>query len=319
MAMSATVRPLAQRCLLVLNPRSRNGDMYADTLVGAIRAAGVGIFGDAPIAVDALPDLLRRHGASLQSSSDRILVGGGDGTINRLLPQLVAAGLPVGIVPLGTANDLARTLGLPDDPASAIAAALKGRVVRIDLGCVNGVLFANVASIGLGTKVAERLSARLKAHAGVLGYPGALLSAYRQARPFRCRVAVDGGPQRRMRAIHLSIGNGRHYGGGALIAEDAAIDDCRLDLYALSPMPLWRLLLQAPWLKRGQHRDLRDVRCLQGKRISVVTSRPLPVSADGEIVARTPADFEVLPGALAVLVPQDSPVGVGSTSGHNAS
>jgi diacylglycerol kinase family enzyme len=193
---------------------------------------------------------------------------------------------------------------VPDKVPAAIQTALQGPVVRIDLGRVNGRLFANVASMGLGPKVTEKLSRELKQQLGILGYPMALSNAYRESRPFRCRITVDDFPERRLRALHLAIGNGRHYGGGATVFEDAAIDDHRLDLFSLSPMPLWRLLLVAPWVRRGRHREVNDVCSLHGRTMVVSTSRPLAVSADGEILARTPARFEVLSDALAVAVPR---------------
>ena len=293
---------VAQRCLLVFNPHSRNGDRCVGELVTAICDAGVSLIGEAPIEANALPAFLRRRGSTLHPATDRILVGGGDGTINRLLPDLLEASLPLGILPLGTANDLARNLGLPEEPQAALTTALCGSVVRIDLGSVNGKLFANVASIGLGPKVTETLSAELKQHLGVLGYPRALLKAYRECRPFHCRISVDGGPERRLRALHVAIGNGRFYGGGAMVSDEALIDDQRLDLFSLAPMPLWRLLLLAPWVGRGHHQAVDDVYTLHGRTISIATRRSQKISADGELLARTPARIEVLPNALAVAV-----------------
>jgi diacylglycerol kinase family enzyme len=163
-----------------------------------------------------------------------------------------------------------------------------------------------VASIGLGAKVTETLSAELKARLGFLGYPTAMLSAYREARPFRARIRADDGPLRRMRCIHLAVGNGPRYGGGARISSDARPDDGRLHLFALAPLPLWRLILLAPWLGLGRNRDLSDALTEKARRFRVETSRPLPISADGELVARTPAVFDLLPGALAVMVPEMS-------------
>jgi YegS/Rv2252/BmrU family lipid kinase len=291
----------------VLNPRSRKGDGDGGTLVATIRSAGATLIEDRPIDVQALPEALRGQGSALDPSSDRILVGGGDGTINRLLPHLVKTAVPLGILPLGTANDLASTLGLPEEPLAAVKTALHGTVVRIDLGRVNGKLFANVASIGLGPKVTEKLSAELKKQLGTFGYPLALLDAYRESRPFHCRISVDDGPARRVRALHLAVGNGRFYGGGATVFEDARIDDHRLDLFSLAPMPLWRLLLVAPWVKLGLHRHMNDVYSLHGRTISVTTRRALPISADGELLARTPARFEVLPSALSVVAGNAAP------------
>jgi YegS/Rv2252/BmrU family lipid kinase len=293
------------RCLLVLNPHSRNGGSQRDALRDAVLGQGCELIGDT---VDsepaALAERLHAHGAGLRPGSDRILVAGGDGTVQRLLPALVDAPLPVGLVPLGTANDLARTLGLPDDIDGAVAVACRGRPVRIDVGRINDCLFANVASLGLGPQVTRRLSARLKQRIGILGYPKALLGAYRDTKPFRCRVKVDGGEPVTLRTVHVAIGNGRHYGGGATVDECASIDDGMLDLYALSPMPLWRFILRGPWLKYGRHRRVDGVRTLHGRRMVVDTSRRLRISADGELVGHTPATVEVLPGALRVMVPR---------------
>lgn len=293
-----------RRCLLVVNPQSRSGDERGDEVLAVIREGGWVLLGGGPIVADEIQDVIERYRLALDPVGDRILVGGGDGTINHLLPLLMQTGIPVGLVPLGTANDLARSLGLPESLADATRIALDGRVLRIDLGRVNGRLFANVASLGLGPKVTEQLSRDLKKRLGILGYPRALLSAYREMMPFRCRVTVDGARALRMRTIHVAVGNGRFYGGGAAVHEDAAIDDERLDLFALSPMPLWRLLLLGWRLKRGAHRELSEVRTLHGRRISIRTSRPLPISADGELLSETPADFEVLPRALPVVVPR---------------
>ncbi len=296
---------VTKRCLLVLNPHSRNGDRYVDDLVSAIKDAGVTLIEDKPITTEALHGVLNGQGYTLHPSSDRILVGGGDGTINRLLPLLKDTSVPLGILPLGTANDLARTLGLPEDPLAAVETALHGPVKRIDLGRVNDKLFANVASIGLGPKVTEKLSAELKQHLGALGYPKALLEAYRESRPFHCRVSVDGGDDHRMRVLHVAVGNGRFYGGGATVFEDARIDDQCLDFFSLAPMSLWRLLLVAPWVKKGRHRAIDDVHVLRGREITITTRRPRDISADGEILTRTPALFEVLPGVLPVAVAKD--------------
>lgn len=312
----ADVGHLPLRVLLALNTRSRNGLEQADLLMEALHAAGVELIRDEPLSVDRLPAFLRDHRETLRPDSDRLLLGGGDGTINKMLPHLVEAGIALGIIPMGTANDLARTLGIPVDPQQAVEAAVRGRRVRIDLGRVNDCLFANVASIGLGPKVTERLTGEVKRRYGLLGYPRALLSAYRDTRPFRCHIRVDDEAEHHLRVIHLAIGNGRFYGGGAAVFEDAAIDDNRLDLYSLLPTPLWRLLQIGPWLKEGRHRELEEVHSLHGSRIQIRTSRELPVSADGEILTHTPASFDVLPRTLAVILPPDRDIpGITQRSG----
>jgi diacylglycerol kinase (ATP) len=292
------------RCLVVLNEHSRTGAASAGLVMTALEEQGALVVGGRRLPPEALEGALRdlRPG-----EADRVLLGGGDGTLNAALPALLGADLPLGVLPLGTANDLASSLGIPPVPEDAVRTALRGRRVPIDVGRVNGKPFLNVASLGLGPRVTRRLSSELKARLGFLGYPHALIRAWRDSAPFRAWIRVDGGPERRLRCIHLAVGNGRRYGGGAVISENARLDDGQLHLLALAPMPLWRLLLMAPWLGSGRHRGLDDALVLSGTRFDVKTTRPRSISADGEILARTPARFDVLPGALTVMVPPENP------------
>lgn len=294
-------RPL--RCLVVLNEHSRTGAGSAGLVMEALERQGAQLVGGRRLPPEALEGALENLGPG---EADRILLGGGDGTLNAALPALLEADLPLGVLPLGTANDLASSLGIPSVPEAAVRTALTGRPVRIDVGRVNGRPFLNVASLGLGPKVTRRLSSELKARLGFLGYPHALIRAWRYSRPFCAWLRVEGGPERRVRCIHLAVGNGRRYGGGAVISEEARLNDGRLHLLALAPMPLWRLLLVAPWLGSGRHRRLDDALVLSGTRFDVKTTRPRSISADGEILARTPARFDLLPGALTVMVPPES-------------
>ena len=293
-------------CLVAVNLHSRNGREQRDAVLAALAAEGFATVTPGTCSPNELAGLIDAHRHRLDPATDRIFVGGGDGTVNRLLPDLVDAPVPVALVPLGTANDLARNLGLPDGIDAAVRTARTGRPCAIDLGRINDRLFANVASLGLGPTVTRRLSTEMKRRLGVLSYPGALLGAYREVRPFRCWISEgDDGPERHVRAIHVAIGSGRFYGGGVVVDERAAIDDHCLSLYALSPLPLWYLVLLLPWLRGGRHRQLGRVTTLRQPRISLRTSRPLPISADGEIVSRTPARFDVLPAALTVMVPME--------------
>lgn len=290
------------RCLLVLNGRSRSGDAQTEPILTELRERGVELVDGGPVGPDRLDERLE---AAMRVGIDRVLVGGGDGTLNRALPALLRAGVPLGVVPLGTANDFANSLGIPIDPRGAVRIALEGRVVHVDVGEVNGRPFLNVASLGLGTKVTERLSDELKARLGFLGYPHAMLSAYREARPFRARISIDGIDQRRSRCIHIAVGNGRRYGGGAIIAQDATLVDGTLHLFALAPVPIWRLILLAPWLGSGRQRDVANATLVKAARVELETSRTLPISADGEIISQTPAEFRVRPAVLGVAVPSD--------------
>lgn len=292
-----------QTCLVMINPGSRQGNEAAEEVVNALQHLGERVIAQQPAEPEALGETIRARGAEV----DRIVIGGGDGTLNRVIPALLACGLPVGIIPLGTANDLARTLGIPADIHKAADIIAHGRLAHIDVGCVNGKYFFNVASIGLGPTVTKHLSGPMKDRLGALGYLRALLSAYRECKPFRARLVVDGRSQR-IRTIHIGVGNGRYYGGGATVFQEAAIDDGRLDVFSLSSRPSWQLLLLAPWISKGRHRALEAVDLFHGQTVIIETKRSMAVSADGELLAKTPARFSILPKALSIFVSKTPPL-----------
>lgn len=284
--------------LLVINARSRGGSVAAETVRAALQAAG--------IAVQPVPcDDPRRLSAAIEAAAagaDRVIVGGGDGSLNAALPALLRTGLPLGILPLGTANDLARTLGIAPDLDAAVAVIAAGRTRRIDVGEANGHPFFNVASIGFGVDLTRALTRDAKQRWGVLGYLVAGVRALRRMSRFTALIDENGHVQR-SRTIHLAVGNGRHYGGGMTVSEGAAIDDGRLNVYSLEVRRFWRLLVLLPAMRRGDHGRWEEVRTLSGSDITVRTRRPRSVNTDGEITTRTPVRFRVRPGAVTVFVP----------------
>ncbi len=233
---------------------------------------------------------------------DCIAVGGGDGTLHAMAAVLCEAARPLLVIPLGTANDFARTLDIPRDPVEAAALLNEGEARRIDLGEVNGIPFFNVASIGLSVDIAERL-AGVKKRWGVLSYLGGFFVVWRARRTFRVRISCDG-EWVSQRSIQVSVGNGRYHGGGISVADDASIEDGLLDVYALAPQPLWQLIWMLPALLSGEQKYWRTVTTLRGREVSLVTRKPHRVNADGELVSRTPAEFRIRRHALEAIVPK---------------
>ena len=291
----------AKRALLLVNPRSRQGAGDLAAALEALPACGVELVIERLGEGRRLGDIVAQHAGKVYLA----VVGGGDGTLNAAADALVAARMPLGILPLGTANDLARTLGVPLDLAAACSVIGEGHLRSIDLGKVNGKLFFNVASIGLGVNVAHRLTGEIKRRWGVLGYAIGVRDAWRGTRAFRARVTCDGRSVG-LRSIHLAVANGRHYGGGMTAAPDASIEDGQLDLWSLRPMTPWRLLTLLPALRRGEHGSAAEVDAMRGEVIEVQTSVPMPINTDGEVTTRTPARFEVVHDALQVLAPLPS-------------
>jgi YegS/Rv2252/BmrU family lipid kinase len=243
--------------------------------------------------------------AASQRTADRVVLAGGDGTIHQALPALLDAQLPLAVIPIGTANDLARTLDLPEDPIAALDVVGRGIPRPIDVGLANGTPFVNAATLGVGVRVNRELDADTKQRWGGLSYLRAAWRAVDKERPFDVEIDCDG-EKERVRCIHVAVGNGVYHGGGVRIADDASISDGWLQLYTLPPSGALKLAALVPWLRRGNQDRWRGVRSARGRSIRLRTSRPLDVFADGERVSRTPIEFSILPGALDVIVPPPS-------------
>jgi diacylglycerol kinase family enzyme len=146
----------------------------------------------------------------------------------------------------------------------------------------------------------------MKQHWGVLAYGLTALQAIAQTRRFRAEIASEE-ETIRVKTVQIAIGNGRYYGGGMAVAEDATIDDQRLDLYSLELKHWWQIFPLIWWLPQGQQRRLPWVRTLEGNTFTIRTSKPRPINTDGELTAETPATFRVIPRALGVFVPASRP------------
>jgi diacylglycerol kinase (ATP) len=287
---------------LIVNPHSRSADS-ADMREGVagLEAAGIHVHR----VESSSPEQSEEEIARRVGSIDFVILAGGDGTLHSSVPVLYRHRLPLAILPLGTANDLARSLAIPIDLEGAFATIRAGKRRKIDLGQVNGELFLNAVHVGLGVTITKELTADAKERLGVFSYLKAMIASLRRSRSFRARVEIDG-EVHRLRSIQLAVGNGRFYGGGNVIDEHAAIDEGLIHLYSIKPRPLWELLLLAPLWRRGRQRRSQNTFCAAGRRIVIRPSRSMEVYSDGEPATRTPAVIEVLPGALEVLAPEDA-------------
>jgi diacylglycerol kinase (ATP) len=289
---------MPRRALLIVNAKSRSGEAQCQSAIEHLKAHDIEPFHVECGRREDLSPLIVKH----RSEVDCVVVGGGDGTINAAALGVIEAKLPLGILPLGTANDLARTLDIPftlDGAADVIAA---GKTRRIDLGLVNGEPFFNVASIGLSAELAKRLTRDIKRRWGRLGYAMVALKVLMQARPFRAIITSETETVR-VRTLQIAVGNGRFYGGGNAVEKDAAIDDQHLDLYSLEFEKAWKLAALARSFRYGEHGAWDEVRAVRAKEFDIRTRRPRSINADGEIVTRTPAHFSIKPCAVTVFAP----------------
>lgn len=289
---------MQRRALVLANPHSRSAGSGVDDAIAVLSAAGIGILRPDWLEGETLGDAIRCHA----DAADFVVIAGGDGSLNAAAPALIDTGLPLGILPGGTANDLARTLALPLDFPAAARVIAAGRTRAIDVGEVNGKPFFNVASLGMSARLADRLSRETKRRWGRLAYLITATEVLIEAHPFDATIATDDGAEVEVRTLQIAVGNGRHYGGGMIVEETAEIDDARLDLYSLEFEDTWKLPLMALAFRQGRHGLRDDVRTLNGHRFEVRTRPPMPVNADGEIITRTPAVFSIRPGAVRVFV-----------------
>jgi diacylglycerol kinase (ATP) len=273
------------RALLVVNPQSRRGEQLGDQVRAAFRRLGVETVENDPGTREL----------------DAIVAAGGDGTFAGLIPQALALGVPMGLVPLGTFNDLARTLGIPLDVEAACAVIAAGRTRTIDAARVNGVYYVTEASIGISSRLARLQTPAEKRKFGLLAIVATALAAARYARPFLAKVTHDG-KHRKFKAVQLTVANGPRFGGFITVA-DAAIDDGWLDLYAVEIDNLAEFFSVASAIAAGRRRSVHGLRTARSAAFDVWTRHRHRITADGEGAGTTPARFEIVPKALRVFSP----------------
>jgi diacylglycerol kinase (ATP) len=292
--------PTRRRALMLSNPNARRGALALDPLVKQFENGGIDVIVERFETPDELvADIVRRR-----NEVDLIIVGGGDGTINAAARGVYEAGLPMGILPMGTANDLARTLDIPLALDQAAEIIIAGHTRLIDLGDVNGFPFFNVATIGLGADLASGLTADAKRRWGRLGYALEAFKVLLAARPFSAKI-VTKGKERRVKTFQIAVGNGRHYGGGTIIEESASIEDGTLDLYSLEMDNVWKFALMLSAFRKGTHGAWDEVQTERCVEFDIHTRHPRPVNTDGDIVTHTPAHFRIRPKAISVFAPPD--------------
>jgi diacylglycerol kinase (ATP) len=286
-----------KRVLLIANANSRRGAAL-ETAAAALEASGLKVKAVRTESRNELTPLIIEYASEV----DAVVAAGGDGTMNGVADGILQTGLPLGILPMGTANDLARTLHIPVDLNAAAAIIAAGRQRRIDLGEVNEHAFFNVASIGLSAELAGGLTPERKKRFGRFAYALTALRVLLKARPFSATIVTKNGEQR-VKTLQIAVGNGKYYGGGMAVEADACIADGHLDLYSLEFRRVWKLALLAKSFRAGSHGLWQEVRTEKCVAFEVRTRKPRPVNTDGDLVTFTPARFTVRPEAISVFVP----------------
>lgn len=289
---------MPRRIAFIVNRNAGSGSAPVERLAGALSSSGdeirvhglSGADGETAVIRDALAHV------------DAVVIGGGDGTINRFVGEALARRLPLGILPLGTANDLARTLGIPADPDKAAGLVVSGKTRAIDVGLANDVYFVNAAGVGLSVDMGASMSDHEKSVLGVTAYARHLLRLVGRDNAFNVEIDADE-IRMRGRVIQVTIANGRHYGGGMTVREDAAIDDGVMDVLMVRPRTALAYVRHFMAFRSGRYRPGAPVSLGRARSLQLRTKKVRDVSVDGEVRTSTPLTCRIADKALTVFVP----------------
>lgn len=291
-----------KQAVLVVNAHSRKGQALFREASDKLRDAGVELTSAFALRDPSL--LVPTVKEAVRSGAPMVIVGGGDGSLSYAVDELVDRECVFALLPLGTANSFARTLGIPLDLDGAIATIATGQRRRIDLGMIDGDYFANCAAMGLSPMIGEGVPHNLKRYLGRVGYLIWAVWCLIRFHAFRVTVRGDGIDET-FWATELRIANGGHHGGVELI-ESAELDSGQIVVQAVvgrrASSLIWDWFTKY-WNLPGRHRTTRE---FHSARLTIETRPRQRISIDGEVLARTPVTAQVAERAIEVVVPSPS-------------
>ncbi len=240
-----------------------------------------------------------------EEKPDVLVSAGGDGTHHYVLNGLWGSQTPLGILSLGSGNDLAKGLGIPVEPRAAAAVLLQGTPRAIDLARVGSTLYHCIAGVGFDSIVTRFANEQVRWVGGSPRYAWAIFRCLKFYRPYRLEMHSDA-KDFAGDVIFATIGNNRSYGGGVTMTPRARLDDGLLDVCIVPAMSKLELLRWVPAAYRGEHLAHPRMGYFQTPKVTLSSPSRLELFADGEFIQELPATIEAVPNALRVMVPADS-------------
>jgi diacylglycerol kinase (ATP) len=229
-----------------------------------------------------------------------VIIAGGDGTVSDAVDYLANTTIELAVIPLGTTNNFARSLGISLTTDGAINSIVTGTPRRVDLGSVNGDLFSNIASVGLSAEVAGAVTHKLKQRYGRLAYGLVGLRLLLNHKPFHVTVtSANSGLSLTIQTHQLIIANGRYHAGKE-IASDAALDTRELVVFKLGGPSRLSLLWHSIDFYLGKKRSVSHTAYLLAKDIRLESDREVSIELDGEVKDTTPARVTIKPAVIMV-------------------
>jgi lipid kinase YegS len=278
---------------------SRADDPGLREAVQAVRALGVRVL---PRVTFETGDAATFARQAAESGVWAVVAVGGDGTVNEVLNGLAGHDVPLGIVPLGTANDFARQVGIPEDAQHALDLILRGEPVRLDSAELNGRRFLNVSAGGIGAEATAETGAAAKAALGPFAYAltGLKKLIELETRPMRFRMP-DG--ERAHDVLLFAVGNARASGGGMPVTPLASPNDGLLDVCVVERMGRADVARLALKVRRGEHLGEEGVSYYRVPWVDVLAEEPVEVNVDGEPLRAETLHYRARPGDLRIFLP----------------
>lgn len=299
-----------RKTYFLVNPASQNGATGRRWPELAHRAAQLGLTGEALFS-ERPNHLIELARDAVARGATRIVAVGGDGTLNEAVNGVAGSNVDLATIPLGTGMDFVRTFGIPTKFEDAVRVAAGSSVRTIDAGRVRYRTwageeaerwFANMGSVGMSGAVAQRANGMSKALGGRATFFYALVRVFLEWQNSEVTVTLDDA-ERRGRMHDVIVANGRYAGGGMKLAPCAEPDDGAFDVVLIGDVSKFDFATQAPGIYRGRHVKHPKVEVLRSRQVNVTAAEQLPIELDGEQVGTTPVTFELVPGALRLLVP----------------
>lgn len=288
-----------RRLIVLINSKSRQGSSLLEKLGPLFQENHLSIVNDLKkTEMDTCTETIVHYAPQ----ADAVLVAGGDGSVNAALPGLIKTQLPLLVVPMGTANNLAATLQLPKEINDCLSLLKEGRVKKVDVGMVNDIPFINLVGLGISTRVNTQVNPQLKRWIGPFAFVITCFQVVRSMKPFSVRITWDN-QVHIARSWQVTVCNGRHYGNGLVVHEDASLTDRKLHILSTEVSHWWKALFLIPSFIRGKFADQDPVQQFEASTVNIETKHRKRVDIDGDIKAETPLEIRVLPKALSIIVP----------------
>lgn len=288
-----------QTAVLVVNKSSRRSQRLFDDIAAACQKYSIELCNTFIVSKsgDSLEQAMKK---ALAANETLILIGGGDGTISNAVDYVAYTNKEIGIIPLGTTNNFAKSIGMPESIDDCVKRIAQSKAREVDLGKIDDEYFANATTIGVSANIASNVTNLQKKYFGRLAYGLVGMIELVKHKPFYVRISdVDADMEISMETHQLVIANGRYHAGKA-IATDAALTSRELVLFALGGRSKLGLVFRMIDFYSGRRKSIRHHSYVLGRNIRIHTTPQQKVELDGELAFTTPIELSVAAKSIKV-------------------